>query len=62
MQVGQGTPPTYSAYLKVASLNSSFDKMIEFRQEMEGTAEIVVEELTVMQRIFYQLREVFSRK
>ncbi|AXG68600.1 leukotoxin export protein LtxD [Kordia sp. SMS9] len=58
----QGGPPMYVAYLKVDSLESSFEKPIDFKQEMEGTAEIVVEELTVMQRIFYQLREVFSRK
>ncbi|MBC8757607.1 HlyD family efflux transporter periplasmic adaptor subunit [Kordia sp. YSTF-M3] len=58
----QGGPAMYVAYLKVDSLNSSFEKPIDFKQEMEGTAEIVVEELTVMQRIFYQLREVFSRK
>ncbi|WP_046743225.1 HlyD family secretion protein [Kordia zhangzhouensis] len=58
----QGGAPSYVAYLKVDSLESSFDKEIDFKQEMEGTAEIVVEELTVMQRIFYQLREVFSRK
>ncbi|EDP96592.1 HlyD family efflux transporter periplasmic adaptor subunit [Kordia algicida OT-1] len=58
----QGGPPMYVAYLKVKSLESSFEKSIDFKQEMEGAAEIVVEELTVMQRIFYQLREVFSRK
>jgi multidrug resistance efflux pump len=58
----QGGPAMYVAYLKVESLESSFEKPIDFKQEMEGTAEIVVEELTVMQRIFYQLREVFSRK
>lgn len=58
----QGGPPMYVAYLKVDSLTSSYEKDINFKQEMEGTAEIVVEELTVMQRIFYQLREVFSRK
>ena len=58
----QGGPAMYVAYLRVDSLSSSFEKPIDFKQEMEGTAEIVVEELTVMQRIFYQLREVFSRK
>jgi len=58
----QGGSAMYVAYLKVDSLSSSFEKDIDFKQEMEGTAEIVVEELTVMQRIFYQLREVFSRK
>lgn len=58
----QGGQAMYVAYLRVDSLSSSFEKPIDFKQEMEGTAEIVVEELTVMQRIFYQLREVFSRK
>jgi len=42
-------------------LDTSFDKSLDFKQEMQGTAEIVVEELTILQRIFYQLREVFNR-
>ena len=51
----------YTIFINVNSLETSFNKTLDFKQEMQGTAEIVVEELTVMQRIFYQLREVFSR-
>lgn len=52
----------YTIFVDIEGLNTSFDKALDFKQEMQGTAEIVVEELTVLQRIFYQLREVFSRK
>ena len=51
----------YTIFIDIESLNTSFDKTLEFKQEMQGTAEIVLEELTVLQRIFYQLREVLSR-
>ncbi len=51
----------YTIFINLENLNTSFNKPIDFKQEMQGTAEIIVEELTVMQRIFYQLREVFNR-
>jgi len=51
----------YTIFINVDSLETSFNKSLDFKQEMQGSAEIVVEELTVMQRIFYQLRQVFSR-
>ncbi|MGS2740229.1 HlyD family secretion protein [Sinomicrobium sp. M5D2P17] len=51
----------YSIYVSVDSLETSFDKKLEFRQEMQGNAEIITEELSVMQRIFYQLTKIFSR-
>jgi len=57
-----GAASTYTIFIEVESLNSSFNKELDFKQEMEGTAEIVVEELTVFQRIFYQLREVLSKR
>ena len=53
--------PYYSIYVDIEGLTTSYDKEIDFKQEMQGTAEIVVEELTVLQRIFYQLREIFDR-
>lgn len=52
----------YTIYIKIGGLKTSFGKELEFRQEMQGTAEIVTEELTVLQRIFYQLRKIFSRE
>lgn len=51
----------YTIFIDMEGLTTSFDKKLDFKQEMQGTAEIVVEELTILQRIFYQLREVFSR-
>jgi multidrug resistance efflux pump len=40
-------------------LTTSFDKHLEFRQEMQGGAEIVTEDLRLIERIFYQLRGLF---
>lgn len=57
----QGEEAFYTLYVKLDGLTTSYSKQIEFKQEMQGTAEIVVEELTVLQRIFYQLRKVFDR-
>ena len=57
----QGEQAMYTVYIQIAELTTSYGKEIVFRQEMQGSAEIVVEELTVMQRIFYQLRKLFSR-
>jgi multidrug resistance efflux pump len=53
---------TYTAYVSIRSLATSFGKKIEFKQEMQGNAEIITEELTVLQRVFYQLRKIFERK
>lgn len=52
----------YTIFIDLNSLNTSYNKTLEFKQEMQGTAEIIVEELTVLQRIFYQLRKVFNRE
>ena len=57
----QGEETFYTLYIGVRELTTSFGKTITFKQEMQGTAEIVVEELTVLQRIFYELRKVFDR-
>ncbi|WP_157716137.1 HlyD family efflux transporter periplasmic adaptor subunit [Roseivirga echinicomitans] len=51
----------YSVQVNIDSLTTSFGKTMEFKQEMQGSAEIVTEELTVLQRIFYQLRKVIGR-
>jgi multidrug resistance efflux pump len=40
-------------------LTTSFGKHLEFRQEMQGGAEIVTEDLRLIERIFYQLRGLF---
>ncbi len=57
----QGEQAFYTLYIEVDGLQTSYGKEIVFKQEMQGSAEIVIEELTVMQRIFYQLRKIFTR-
>lgn len=42
-------------------LITSYNKEIDFKQEMRGTAEIITEDLRLIERFFYQLRDVFSR-
>jgi len=42
-------------------LTTSFGKQIEFKQEMKGTADIITEDLRLIERLFYQFREVFDR-
>lgn len=51
----------YAVQVEVNGLTTSFDKQLVFKQEMQGSAEIVTEALTVLQRVFYQLRQVLSR-
>nr|WP_298994819.1 HlyD family efflux transporter periplasmic adaptor subunit [uncultured Allomuricauda sp.] len=57
----QGEQTLYTLYININGLTTSSDKKISFKQEMQGTAEIVVEELSVLERIFYKLREIFVR-
>ena len=43
------------------TLITSYGKTIAFKQEMGGTAEIVTEDLRLIERFFYQFKEVLSR-
>mgnify|MGYP003670792126 CR=1 FL=1 len=43
------------------TLITSYGKKIEFRQEMRASAEIVTEDLRLIDRFFYQFRQVLSR-
>ncbi|MCV9926268.1 HlyD family efflux transporter periplasmic adaptor subunit [Flavobacterium sp. LS1R49] len=42
-------------------LNTSYNKKIYFQQEMTGTADIVTEDLRLIERLLYQFRDIFSR-
>ena len=44
-----------------AGLTTSYDKKLGFKQEMQGQAEIVTEELRLLERIFYQVLAVGRR-
>ncbi len=42
-------------------LITSYNREIEFKQEMSGTAEIITEDLRLIERFFYQLKDIFKR-
>jgi multidrug resistance efflux pump len=42
-------------------LETSYHKIIPFQQEMKGTAEIITEDLRLIERLLYQFRDVFRR-
>jgi multidrug resistance efflux pump len=44
-----------------SELITSYNKKIEFKQEMRGTAEIITEDLRLIERFFYQFKEAFRR-
>jgi multidrug resistance efflux pump len=41
-------------------LQTSYKKQIPFQQEMKGSAEIITEDLRLLERILYQFREIFK--
>jgi len=43
-------------------LVTSYHKKIVFQQEMIGSADIITEDLRLIERVMYQFRDVFSRK
>lgn len=49
-----------NAYLPL-QLKTTFNKEIDFKQEMSGSSEIVTEDLRLIDRIFYQFRDLFTR-
>jgi multidrug resistance efflux pump len=42
-------------------LNTNFNKKINYREGMIGTAEIITEDLRLIERLFYQIRKAFTR-
>ena len=58
-------PNTEGMYLLDVSLpnglKTTFNKKIIFKQEMKGTAEIITEDLRLIERIFYQFRQIFNK-
>jgi multidrug resistance efflux pump len=58
-------PDKNSNYLVDVTLDmeliTSYNKKIEFQQEMSGKAEIITEDLRLIERFFYKLKDVFNR-
>ena len=42
-------------------LQTSYNKQINFQQEMTGTADIITDDLRLLERLLYQFRDVFRR-
>lgn len=42
-------------------IETSYDKKINFQQEMSGTADIVTEDLRLIERLLYPFRAIFRR-
>ncbi|WP_442264475.1 HlyD family secretion protein [Tenacibaculum sp. ZS6-P6] len=42
------------------NLTTSYEKQLEFRQEMQGNADIITEDLRLIERFFYQLKNVLK--
>ncbi|MFN4763773.1 HlyD family efflux transporter periplasmic adaptor subunit [Gillisia sp. Q332] len=52
--------PSYVVYLDVDGLVTSYGKELILHQELIGTAEIVLEEVTLLERVFYQFRQLWT--
>ncbi len=59
------TPDADGLYLIDVSLKkdlvTTYNKKIEFKQEMVGTANIITEDLRLLERFFYQIKDIFKR-
>jgi len=42
-------------------LTTSYHKKLEYKEEMQGLADIITEELSVFDRVFYQLRKILKK-
>lgn len=45
----------------INGLKTTYDKKIQFKQGMSGTGEIVIEDKRLIERIFINIKEIFSR-
>lgn len=58
--------PRESQYILEVSLpeglKTSYGKELEFKQELQGYAEIITEDITLINRILYQLKSVFKNQ
>ncbi|UII21566.1 HlyD family efflux transporter periplasmic adaptor subunit [Fulvivirga ligni] len=52
--------PFQKVEVKLNGLTTSAGKQIQLEHEMQGTAQIITEELTVLQRVFYKFNNLFK--
>ncbi|MBI6119606.1 HlyD family efflux transporter periplasmic adaptor subunit [Salegentibacter maritimus] len=52
--------PSFVVYLEVDNLKTTYGKELNISQELIGTAEIVLNESSLLERIFYQFRHLWT--
>ena len=52
----------FLVYFKIDSLTTSHGRILEFNQDLIGTAEIIVDEVSILERIFYELRHLITER
>lgn len=50
----------YVVYVQVKNLVTTYGKKLQFKQDMIGEVEIILEEVTLLQRIFYQFKNLWA--
>ncbi len=43
------------------NLMTSYNKQLDYKEEMQGTADIITEELSIFDRVFYQFRKILKK-
>ena len=51
-----------SSFCKQNGLKTSSGMVINFRQEMKGSGDIITQDLSLLQRLFYQFNQALSRQ
>lgn len=56
----KGENPYYVVYVNIPTLTTSYGKEIEFKQEMLGHATIILQKTSLIERVFYQFRGLWT--
>lgn len=56
----KGKDNYYSVYVVIPELVTSYGKTITFKQEMLGNAKIILQETSLLERVFYQFRGIWT--
>ncbi len=52
----------YVVYVQVKNLVTTYGKTLQFKQDMVGSVEIILEEVTLLQRVFYQFKNIWANR
>lgn len=61
ISISPDTQGNYVVYITIKDgMKTSYNQEIDFRQEMLGTAEIITEDLSLAERLFYKVKNIFT--